>query len=81
MSVILGIVSIWIYASIRPAYGPGPKTALYAGLAVFMVGKFAVALDMLTLGVMPTTLVLGQTLLGLVAILVSTLVGAKIYKE
>jgi hypothetical protein len=27
-----GIVLIWLYASIRPRFGAGPRTALYAGL-------------------------------------------------
>src|SRR2546428_9096401 len=29
---LCGIVLVWLYASIRPRYGPGPKTAVIAGL-------------------------------------------------
>ena len=29
-SFILGIAAIWLYAAIRPRYGPGPATAMRA---------------------------------------------------
>jgi len=32
MSLLYGIVGVWLYAGIRPRYGAGPKTALLAGL-------------------------------------------------
>jgi hypothetical protein len=31
----LGIITVWLYAAIRPRFGPGPKTALCAGLFVW----------------------------------------------
>src|SRR5262245_4280756 len=31
----LGIVTIWLYAAIRPRFGPGAKTAVCAALAVW----------------------------------------------
>ena len=31
---LVGIFAIWLYAAIRPRYGPGPKTAAVAGVAV-----------------------------------------------
>ncbi|MGA2146327.1 MAG: hypothetical protein ABSH49_15335 [Bryobacteraceae bacterium] len=33
-----GILVLWLYAAIRPRYGPGPKTAICAGLAVWFIG-------------------------------------------
>ena len=30
---ILGILTVWVYAAIRPRFGPGPRTALTAALA------------------------------------------------
>lgn len=32
LTLCLGIVIVWLYAMIRPRYGPGPKTAICAGL-------------------------------------------------
>jgi len=31
----LGIATVWLYAAIRPRFGPGPKTAIFAGLVVW----------------------------------------------
>jgi hypothetical protein len=31
----LGIATVWLYAAIRPRFGPGPKTAIWAGLVVW----------------------------------------------
>jgi hypothetical protein len=28
---IYGLMAVWLYAAIRPRFGAGPKTALYAG--------------------------------------------------
>ena len=31
----LGIGTVWLYAAIRPRFGPGPRTAICAGLVVW----------------------------------------------
>jgi putative Ca2+/H+ antiporter (TMEM165/GDT1 family) len=31
----LAIATVWLYAAIRPRFGPGPKTAICAGLVVW----------------------------------------------
>ena len=31
----LAIAMVWLYAAIRPRFGPGPKTAICAGLVVW----------------------------------------------
>jgi hypothetical protein len=33
---VVGIAAIWLYAAIRPRYGPGAATALRAGFAVWL---------------------------------------------
>ena len=37
LSFALGIVIVWLYAMIRPRYGPGPKTAICAGLIAWFL--------------------------------------------
>src|SRR5438094_9816919 len=39
--ILCGIVLVWLYASIRPRYGPGPKTAVIAGLAGWLIPRLA----------------------------------------
>ena len=35
LGLIDGIAAIWLYAAMRPRFGPGPKTAVLTGLAVW----------------------------------------------
>lgn len=35
---ILGIVSVLLYAAMRPRLGPGPKAAITAGILIFLIG-------------------------------------------
>jgi hypothetical protein len=37
--LIAGLTSIWVYAAIRPRFGPGVKTAIYAGIAVWILSS------------------------------------------
>ncbi len=34
---VQGITTVWLYAAIRPRFGPGPKTAVIAGFAVWFL--------------------------------------------
>ena len=38
MGFVLGLATIWTYAAIRPRFGAGPKTAVYAALLIWIVG-------------------------------------------
>ena len=38
LGIVSGLMAIWIYAAIRPRFGAGVKTAIYAGIAVWIVG-------------------------------------------
>src|SRR5688572_22100829 len=37
-SFAVGILLVWIYAAIRPRFGPGPKTAMIAAAVVWAFG-------------------------------------------
>lgn len=37
-ALIFGLAVAWIYAAIRPRFGPGPATAALAGVVVWIVG-------------------------------------------
>jgi len=34
---VQGLVTVWLYAAMRPRLGPGPRTALVAGLVVWFL--------------------------------------------
>src|SRR5438093_11218844 len=57
LGVAYGIMAIWLYASIRPRYGAGPITALYAGLGVWLLGDFLPALTWMPRALFPRHLV------------------------
>jgi hypothetical protein len=77
----VGILTVWLYAAIRPRYGSGPRTAVCAGLAVwalaFALGSAApVFLHMFPVGLVSTSLAVE-----LVEMIVAGLAGAAVYKE
>ena len=77
---VVGLLLVWVYAAIRPRFGPGMKTAVYAGLVVWVCG-FLFHLDLLLMGlVTPSTYVMAA-LVALVQLIASVAVGAMLYKE
>ena len=82
LGLISGIVAIWIYAGIRPRFGAGPMTAIYAGLAVWVLGALLPNLSFMVFGgLFSKHLALYTTLGGFVEIVVGTVAGAALYKE
>ena len=77
-----GLVAIWIYAGIRPRFGPGLKTAIYAGVAAWIIGVLLPnASYMYVSGLFTKHLTLYTTLGGFVEVVVGTIAGAALYKE
>jgi len=81
MSFVLGVVLVWLYAAIRPRFGPGPKTAVFAGLVVWFLAYFYGSLGIGAMGFFPTSLLMISTTWGLIELLVAALVGAWLYRE
>jgi hypothetical protein len=77
-----GVFAVWLYAAIRPRYGAGPKTALCAGLAVWVAGGLLpnAALMGIT-GLFPSDLTTVSTLAGVVEWSAAILAGAALYQE
>jgi hypothetical protein len=50
LGLVGGIVVIWLYAAIRPRFGAGAKTAVLAGLAVWVVGALLPNLSLMWFG-------------------------------
>jgi hypothetical protein len=78
---IMGILAIWIYASFRPRYGAGPKTAVIAGLAFWLIGYLFPIIGWSSIGLFSTWMLTYWVISGLVEIVIATLLGAWIYKE
>lgn len=79
-NLVLGIWTIWLYAAIRPRYGPGPKTAAIAGFAVWFLASWADAV-WAALVVIPPGVLVAPVAAALPTIIVAAMVGARLYKE
>ena len=78
---LLGIVAVWTYAAIRPRFGAGVKTAVYAALLTWVTAYvFCNAMSTIT-GMFSMQLTLTLVGVGLVEIIVATIAGAWLYKE
>ena len=76
-----GIWAMWLYAAIRPRYGPGPKTAIVAGCAWWFIQSLQSTKWVAVVGV-PWTVALGPLAAAtLPAMIVAVLVGAWPYEE
>ena len=74
------IANVWIYAAIRTRFGPGARTATYAGVVSWVVGS-VVAGYFAALGMFSWNLYAVSAICALVNSIVSTIVGARFYTE
>jgi len=81
LGFVLGILAVWLYAAIRPRYGPGPRTALLAGAAAWALFYGLCSITYLAAGMWPTGLIVIGLLWGFVEMAVATTIGAKLYTE
>ncbi|MGD0799852.1 MAG: hypothetical protein ABR906_00905 [Terracidiphilus sp.] len=82
LGLVTGVVLIWIYAAIRPRFGAGVMTAVYAGVAVWVVGVLIPNLSfMWVMGFFGRRLTAYTTAGSLVEIIVGAIAGAALYKE
>lgn len=80
MWFVLGVWMMWLYAAIRPRYGPGPKTAAIAGLATAVFGVMTDAV-WVSMGVVPVSVAVGPVAAAVPILIVSAMAGAWLYKE
>jgi hypothetical protein len=77
---VVGIMLVWMYAAMRPRFGPGPKTAMISAFIVWLFG-FLFYLDWLYMGMMtPMTYAL-VSLVMIITLAIAAWVGCMLYKE
>jgi len=83
VTYLLGVTAVWLYAAIRPRFGPGARTAVIAGLAVWVLAHVwsGVYLGMGFMGLITPELAFVPILWGLVEAPLGTVAGAWIYRE
>lgn len=81
LNLIVGLTAVWIYAGIRPRFGPGVKTAIYAGLATWLLGYLVPNAFFLGTGLFPPALLWTGIIVGIIQVPVATIAGAWLYQE
>jgi hypothetical protein len=81
LNFALGIVLVWLYAAIRPRFGPGVQTAIWAGCGGWVLCVLFPTAWFATLGMFPAGMLVISLVWALVEVPLSTVVGAWYYQE
>jgi len=74
-----GIAAVWLYAAVRPRFGPGPGTAARVGVAAWFFCCLLSMVAMANMGLFPFNWL--ELVWTLVQDIVAVIVGAWLYKE
>jgi hypothetical protein len=80
LGFVLGVWLVWVYAAIRPRFGAGVKTAVIAGLALFVVTTL-LNLGNVIVGITPSNLATIGFVWSLFEFVIAAVVGAWLYQE
>ena len=78
--IVLGIFTMWLYAAIYPRYGPGLRTAVIAGFAVWFLSSW-VHVSWAAFTQVPLGTLVGPLGTTLPVALAAAIAGARLYKE
>jgi hypothetical protein len=81
VSLISGLVLVFLYAAARPRFGPGPKTAMIMACALWLGGWLLSLIGYHMIGMYPTGMLVKWGVIGLVEVNIAAIVGAWIYRE
>lgn len=77
----LGIMTVWVYAAIRPRFGPGVRTAVCASLTIWGLAYLYPNLFMIIMNLFPRGMMTVATIWGAVEIVIAGVAGAWAYTE
>lgn len=80
VNFLLGILVVWTYAAMRPRFGPGPRTAIYAGLVPY-ISISLITFGLSQGGIIPMDLWVKMTAVSLFITSAGAVAGAWLYKE
>lgn len=81
MGFALGIVTVWLYAAVRPRFGAGARTAVITGLVIWLLFYVGPSLGYGIMGFFPSGLLWIGVIWGLFEIPIAAVIGAWPYKE
>jgi hypothetical protein len=77
---MVGCFTVWLYARLGPRYGPGPRTALRAGFAMWVIFWLIPTLALVPLELFPNQLLFLIIAGGVINANLAALLGAWVYK-
>lgn len=80
MDLVLGFALVWTYAAIRPRFGAGVRTAVYAVVLFWLLALIFTA-GYRQMGIMSSGLWWSFAFVGLVNFLIAGIAGAALYTE
>ena len=81
MSIVLGIIMIWIYALAQSKYESKLKVAIIVSIVIWFLTYFWSNAALVAYGFMPFSLVGIGTVWGLLELILASIIGSKLYKE
>jgi hypothetical protein len=81
MTFMLGIMTVWLYAAIRPRLGAGPGTAICAGLVVWTLSYLYMSITMGVLGLNSMDIVVLGVVWTAAEMILASAVGGYLYRE
>jgi len=81
LDFLYGIWLVWLYAAIRPRFGAGPKTAVTAGIAMWVLFGLLNTLAQAPMGLFPQRLMVIPLVVTLITWPIAAAAGAKFYTE
>ncbi len=81
LSLLLGLILVFVYAAMRPRFGRGPWTAVIAAIALWLGGYLFSLTGYWMIGLYPVGMLATWGLVGLVELILAAVVGAWVYRE
>jgi hypothetical protein len=81
LDFVIGLFGLFGYACIRPRFGPGPRTAVIAGLMVWFACGVIAIVSFWPMHILTDKLIAVSLVEGLIVMPVAIAAGAKLYSE
>jgi len=81
ITVLYGVILIWIYVAIRPRFGPGPRTALIAAATFWAIAYVLFLASLWANSIVSMKFAVVSILWGMLEAPIAALIGASIYRE
>jgi hypothetical protein len=80
LTFVSGVVLVWMYAAMRPRFGAGVKTAIIAGLTLWVVSML-LSLQLAVVGISSVGDLVLPGIWSLIELPIAAIVGAYLYRE